>query len=283
MKKVLQILEGLPQSAAEAPLWKPQPRCGFLEQLPGELRNIIYSLVLRQGDPEQVNLSCLIQPPLTATCRQIRHESLPIFFSENYFKLTIHITPEWHLEPLVEESTQRWIKAAGNDARGLRQVDIYVDRPGRRRRRAVQLLPWKNPHFKTSWSLSIRKDNSDWPHCTNFFIAQHWSKLAKSYEKRISLTFEDVIGIGREAAAIWAPPVHRWAMRRLGTKNVKTIKKVFWKVWPNSWTYEIDDLGCACTVCRMEKREAAKVEKKRKKTLKAEGEETAKEGVAREQ
>ncbi|KAF2173624.1 hypothetical protein M409DRAFT_15902 [Zasmidium cellare ATCC 36951] len=253
-----------PAEATSKPLWKQQPQSAFL-RLPGELRNIIYQLVLvDQISNDYLTLSRLCQPPLTATCRQIQHESLPIFFAENCFKLTIHITQDWHLSPLLDPDTERWVKAAGADARGLQEVRFFVNRPGRPGKgasRAMDLLPRKNPHFETDWSLSMRRDHSDLPHCPDYFMAMHWTKLAKSEEKRESLTFDDVVGIGKEVAEMWAPIGHRWLMRRFGKVRLESLSKiraVVTKVWPKKWVFEFVDPTCACKACRKRRREAKK-------------------------
>ena len=76
----------------------PKPICRFLE-LPAELRNRIYELVLVKEKPK---LQCFLpptivsietmektqfiqQPALTRTCSQIRQESLPVFYGGNIF------------------------------------------------------------------------------------------------------------------------------------------------------------------------------------------------------
>ncbi|CAK3928317.1 Hypothetical predicted protein [Lecanosticta acicola] len=57
----------------------------FLD-LSAELRNKIYedALVQPKGIKFRYDLSLLTQPALTRTCRQIRHESLPIFYGQNF-------------------------------------------------------------------------------------------------------------------------------------------------------------------------------------------------------
>ncbi|KAK4497974.1 hypothetical protein PRZ48_010630 [Zasmidium cellare] len=277
MKKLLQLFKTPAPSPNETepepePLWKDQPKCGFL-QLPPEIRNEIYSLVLVQTSTSEdtyLNLSRLCQPPLTATCRQLQHEGLPFFFAENRFRLTANITPDWHLQTLIEPDTWRWVRAAGADAKHLRQVRFFINRPGRPGRRAYRAmdLVWiKNPHFKTDWSLSIKKDLSDLPHCPDYFIASHWTKLAKDEKKRKCLTFEDVVGIGKEVAENWVPVCHRVLMRRVGKERVEKVKAVLKTIWPKEWVWEIAE-GCLCKECRRERWEAKRVKKRREKEAK---------------
>ncbi|KAK4494755.1 hypothetical protein PRZ48_014111 [Zasmidium cellare] len=82
--------------------------------LPPELRNKIYTLVLVQGAPIQISerstkpslaargatahYTRLLEPPFLLTCRQIRHEALPIFYGENVFFTAIKdALPPWLL------------------------------------------------------------------------------------------------------------------------------------------------------------------------------------------
>ena len=72
-----------------------------LFRLPREIRDVVYELVLRCSGPVQVDLcgdrpKILSPPPssqilaLTTTCRQIRTEALPLFYSINSFELITH-------------------------------------------------------------------------------------------------------------------------------------------------------------------------------------------------
>ncbi|KAF2165399.1 hypothetical protein M409DRAFT_24249 [Zasmidium cellare ATCC 36951] len=68
-----------------------------LLRLPAEIRNQIYQLLVVQDTTIEViergsryRLSPdLKQPPLSLVCRQIRHEVLSVFYSENTFNITI--------------------------------------------------------------------------------------------------------------------------------------------------------------------------------------------------
>lgn len=77
-----------PSSATKAAAKKSE--CAFLA-LPAELRNRIYEFALIKDDPIEVVLwrpcSNGAPPALTQTSRQIRSESLPIFYGLNTFRL----------------------------------------------------------------------------------------------------------------------------------------------------------------------------------------------------
>ena len=75
------------------------PHCGLLS-LPPELRNRIYEIVVKI-DVSPINI-CLWnavkidkQPAITRTCRQIRNESLPMYYQLNTFCFD---ASEWYLE-----------------------------------------------------------------------------------------------------------------------------------------------------------------------------------------
>lgn len=77
-----------------------KPRCHLLE-LPPELRNRIYELVVVRDEPVKTVIisdfqhrACfarLQQPRITATCQQIRQESLSIFYTCNSFRFSIGV------------------------------------------------------------------------------------------------------------------------------------------------------------------------------------------------
>jgi hypothetical protein len=71
---------------------KPKKKhCRFLDRLPPELRNSIYELVFKDTTFEPVNHNRWKRPQnqaLLATCRQIRHEALHIFYHETAFIAT---------------------------------------------------------------------------------------------------------------------------------------------------------------------------------------------------
>ena len=60
-----------------------------LEQLPAELRNVIYTFTVIESPPLQIDNHATqvnaAQPPLARTNRRIRAEVLPIFYAENTF------------------------------------------------------------------------------------------------------------------------------------------------------------------------------------------------------
>ncbi|KAK5006688.1 hypothetical protein LTR39_005595, partial [Cryomyces antarcticus] len=66
-------------------------------KLPGELRNQIYRFALVHHRVISVisKWEELAQPPLTRVCRQIRNESLPVFYGGNRFRLYRDRCPEY--------------------------------------------------------------------------------------------------------------------------------------------------------------------------------------------
>lgn len=83
--------------------------CALLS-LPAELRNRIYAYALVQGpyiyievdDPTQRYYGCGQggeQPGLTRTCRQIRNESLHLFYELNTFRFNSQFSEEIELGP----------------------------------------------------------------------------------------------------------------------------------------------------------------------------------------
>ncbi|KAL6168120.1 hypothetical protein ACJQWK_05778 [Exserohilum turcicum] len=79
----------------EANNHKPHNQFSSFLDLPAELRNSIYELVLHEGtfdvfpnqhSPKPQTLSLL------STCTQIRYEALPIFYSRNTFDFAFMVT-----------------------------------------------------------------------------------------------------------------------------------------------------------------------------------------------
>ena len=59
----------------------------YLLQLPGELRNRIYRLVLTDGMPIiNFDATGYVRPGLISTCKEIRQEALSIYYYENSFR-----------------------------------------------------------------------------------------------------------------------------------------------------------------------------------------------------
>lgn len=67
--------------------------------LPGEIRNIIYrkhfEATLPGSHDRNLGLFCYPQPALTRVSRQVRAESLSIYYSENRFVLRIYLKDDW--------------------------------------------------------------------------------------------------------------------------------------------------------------------------------------------
>ena len=101
-------------------------RCYLLE-LPGELRNTIIELYLRElhdFEPIRIRLQflgeTLIQPALALTNRQIRNETLSIFYGTYTFHLAcLDLTPAWHF-------AQKWLKATARHLHLLNTVRLKI-------------------------------------------------------------------------------------------------------------------------------------------------------------
>ncbi|KAG8158243.1 hypothetical protein KVR01_012004 [Diaporthe batatas] len=65
----------------------PAACLSFLD-LPAEIRNTIYRFSLIESSPDQ-RIRGLVQPPLARTNRQVRSESLPIYYGNNRFQVEI--------------------------------------------------------------------------------------------------------------------------------------------------------------------------------------------------
>ncbi|KAI7535771.1 hypothetical protein KC331_g11853 [Hortaea werneckii] len=70
--------------------------------IPGELRNIIYRLVLLSDDRIKIDKRHRKMPPLLRTCQQIYAEARSIYFGENSFQVTVR-----HLRPIIPR--RHWI------------------------------------------------------------------------------------------------------------------------------------------------------------------------------
>nr|OQO27910.1 hypothetical protein B0A51_06409 [Rachicladosporium sp. CCFEE 5018] len=96
-------------------------------ELPPELRNEIYSLVLS----EPHGTSCTVtdgdwQPPLTLTCHQLRAEALPIFYSCTHFQIYVNDSKKGALAD-VRQARER-IRSLGADMiRSLRKVTFKAN------------------------------------------------------------------------------------------------------------------------------------------------------------
>lgn len=90
---------------------------GLLGKLPPELRNCIYELVLINEVPYG---HCHVdhktypeQPALTRSCKLIRNEALPFFYSKNTF--------------MIDATSQRYVEAARRWLRGLsKQIRKHI-------------------------------------------------------------------------------------------------------------------------------------------------------------
>lgn len=106
---------------------------GLLALLPGELRNRIYRLALLEkdgpfiiiGQPNQCTLGpcahmklSTAAPGILNTCRQIRHEAMPIFLAENTLK--------FDARTVRDRCTANFLRAIGPYGRFIRQVSLEI-------------------------------------------------------------------------------------------------------------------------------------------------------------
>lgn len=92
-----------PKLRSTSRAWHPQTQ-SRLVQLPGELRNMIYNLVLfsepldrnpvlraHNRSSKAIEIRTMTRPPLAATCLQLQHECLSSFFHHGIFTYTIDL------------------------------------------------------------------------------------------------------------------------------------------------------------------------------------------------
>ncbi|KAI7361076.1 hypothetical protein KC354_g8359 [Hortaea werneckii] len=87
-----------------------------LLKIPGELRNVIYRLVLLCDERIKINKRHRKMPPLLRTCQQVYAEARSIYFGENSFGVTVR-----HLRPIV--SRHHWV--VGSDT-NLMDVNLKL-------------------------------------------------------------------------------------------------------------------------------------------------------------
>lgn len=73
------------------PRLSTEPKKGFLD-LPSELRNQIYRLVLLEEDEITLKKNGFTEAPLLLACRRVRKETIAIFYLENKWLLD---APDW--------------------------------------------------------------------------------------------------------------------------------------------------------------------------------------------
>lgn len=101
-------------------------RCRLLE-LPPELRDAIFEFALtsektivtfRLDGYQKDSYTQAIQPPLTQVNRQVRHESIPIYYASNDFVL--------HTEGNKSDDARRWLVCNERYLLKLRRVSLWV-------------------------------------------------------------------------------------------------------------------------------------------------------------
>ncbi|KAK5113577.1 hypothetical protein LTR85_010805 [Meristemomyces frigidus] len=101
-------------------------RCRLLE-LPPELRDAIFEFALtsdktlvtfRLDTYQRDSYTQATQPPLTRVSRQLRHESIPIYYAANDFVL--------HTEGIKAENARRWLECNERYLLRLRRVSLWV-------------------------------------------------------------------------------------------------------------------------------------------------------------
>lgn len=106
--------------------WPETPRCRLLE-LPAELRDLIYDFALTSPKPlvtfhldayQKDSYTHATQPPLTRVSRQLRYETLPIYYSSNAFVL--------HTEGAKAEDAQHWLQCIEPHIPKLWRIELWV-------------------------------------------------------------------------------------------------------------------------------------------------------------
>ncbi|KAI7569872.1 hypothetical protein KC317_g2945, partial [Hortaea werneckii] len=104
-------------------------RCHLLE-LPPELRDLIYEYTLQSSDSsnrmvtfkldhyQRDTLTQAVQPPLLHLNRQIRQETLPLFYSTQLFIL--------HSEATKADDARRWLMCNARHLRRLQHLEIWI-------------------------------------------------------------------------------------------------------------------------------------------------------------
>jgi hypothetical protein len=104
----------------------PKKRCRLLE-LPAELRDAIYEFALTSSKPtvtfqldkyQKDSYAQAIQPALTRVSRQIRAESLPVYYACNDFIL--------HTDPTKCIDARRWMECISAHILKLRRLEVWV-------------------------------------------------------------------------------------------------------------------------------------------------------------
>ena len=123
-------------------------------RLPAELRNRIYELtvvdlsrVISVVDdfPYRKNIKAEVaQPPITKVCRQLRTESLPVFYGANVFKIEAQSR---FRNALVPNRAIAWLRAIGAANRS-RLKHLYVD--------YNEGMMWETLFFAVSESVSVK-------------------------------------------------------------------------------------------------------------------------------
>lgn len=100
-----------------------------LHKIPAELRNAIYGYCVVKPEPisisDKANLS---QPEITRVCKQLREESLPIFFGQNTFE---HVHPNGGSATVLRSLTclKTWLDNVGTKNLSLiRKMTIVVQK-----------------------------------------------------------------------------------------------------------------------------------------------------------
>lgn len=104
----------------------PSPPPSLLLSLPAEIRSLIFEYVV--ACPERVTFnpdslqrqyySIATQPPITRVSRQVRSESLPIYYETNDFVL--------HTEPPKVDDARRWLVCNAAYLESMRQISLWL-------------------------------------------------------------------------------------------------------------------------------------------------------------
>ncbi|KAF2480887.1 hypothetical protein BDY17DRAFT_326760 [Neohortaea acidophila] len=83
-------------------------------RLSPELRNMIWKLAVTQGGPTYIGFREKPEPPITRVCKQIRQESILVFYSEATFAVCVDLRSNQSKERLTQ-----WYKSIGAEVCAL--------------------------------------------------------------------------------------------------------------------------------------------------------------------
>lgn len=139
---------------------KPQPTTSTTTQasplldLPAELRNIVYHLVLssEKGEGTEITLSTIkSQTTLLRVCSQIRVEATPIFYGTNTFLISDVIAQE--------AETDRFLKNAGDNRKLIPRIAVRMETPELQKRLITTAMLVASKISENTYAALMEADN----------------------------------------------------------------------------------------------------------------------------